>query len=70
MNSFILFRRTLIKTKSNEERKDIKQELKELPLKIDKSRITPVRGYSLGKEIVYLYGKGNLSSVYEINNPI
>jgi len=70
MNSFILFRRTLIQTKSNEERKDIKQELKELPLKIDKSRITPVRGYSLGKEIVYLYGKGNLSSVYEINNPI
>jgi len=70
MNSFILFRRTLIQTKSNEERKDIKQELKELPFKIDKSRITPVRGYSLGKEIVYLYGKGNLSSVYEINNPI
>jgi len=70
MNSFILFRRTLIKTKDEKEKKDLKQELKELPLRIDKTRITPVRGYSLGKEIVYLYGKGNLSSLYEINNPI
>ena len=70
MNSFILFRRTLIRTIDKKEIKDLKQELKELPLKIDKTRLAPVRGYSLGKEIVYLYGKGDLSSLYEMNNPI
>lgn len=70
MNSFILFRRTLIRTIDKKEIKDLKQELKELPLRIGKTRIAPVRGYSLGKEIVYLYGKGDLSSLYEMNNPI
>lgn len=70
MNSFILFRRALIKAEDSKKSKDVKQEFKELPLRIDSSRIAPVRGYSLGKEIVYLYGKGNLSSLYEMNNPI